>query len=146
MAKKAEKKIAMQLFIATNKSQKEIAEQIGVSEHTLSKWVNEGNWHDIKTAKTLTRESLLSEAYRRLEKINQKIEDDYDGLPDKKTNDAKSTILREIQTLEKDDSLALTISVMERFTRFVAQRDFQLSKSLSQISMEFLETRANEYN
>src|SRR5690554_1991144 len=44
MAKKKERQIAYELFVEMFKTQKEIAEIIGVSEKTVGNWVKQGNW------------------------------------------------------------------------------------------------------
>jgi hypothetical protein len=51
MAKEKEKRIARILFVEQNKEAKTISDLIGVSEQTLSKWVNLGNWREERNAR-----------------------------------------------------------------------------------------------
>ena len=143
MPKAREKLLAKELYLYTSLNQKEIAERIGVREQTLSGWVRAGGWEDLKSASHITREHLLKNAYRQLDRINAFIEEQ-GGIPNKKLNDAKSTVIREIQALERHESLSLYVAVMEKFLLFVTVRDPKLARQLSPLQLEFLESRSNE--
>lgn len=143
MAKTREKLLAKELYLNTSLSQKDIAEKVGASEKTLSAWVNEGGWEDLKSASQITREHLLKNAYRQLDRINKYIEEQ-GGIPNKKINDAKSTVIREIQALERQESLSLYVAVMEKFLIFISARNPKLARELSPHQLEFLERRSLE--
>lgn len=57
MAKHREREIARKHFVEFFKTQKEIAEDIGVTEKTIGKWVAEGNWKAERDARLNSRES-----------------------------------------------------------------------------------------
>jgi len=68
MAKKGEQAAAKKMFIEFFKDQKEIAEDLGVSEKTIGAWVKKGKWKALRDAKINSREnqaenlkSLISE-------------------------------------------------------------------------------------
>ncbi|HSW64973.1 MAG TPA: hypothetical protein VLH56_16925 [Dissulfurispiraceae bacterium] len=141
MSKQQEKVIAKELYVNSRLSQKEIAQRVGVREATMSRWVVEGGWETLRTAGSITRKALLQKAYQNLQHINQHIETECGGLPNKKTLDAKNAIIREIQTLDKGDSLALTVAIMEDFHTFVTRVKPSLAKELVNLQLEFLETK-----
>lgn len=60
MAKHREKEVAKQLFIQYFKSQKEIAEDLGITEKTVGKWVAEGNWKALRDAKLNSNEQQIT--------------------------------------------------------------------------------------
>lgn len=143
MSRKAVKSLAQEIYLHSNISQKEVAEKVGVSEQTVSKWVNQGNWRVLRTAKNVSRQSLLQKAYANLEKMNDLI-DEHQGVPPKQLTDAKSVFVREVQALDKQDSLSHAVSIMEGFMAFMFRRDPKLAKEISQYQLEFIETRAHE--
>lgn len=56
--KDREKAQAYSLFVDGGKNQKEIAELLGVSEKTVSKWANDGHWKNTKAARTFSESKL----------------------------------------------------------------------------------------
>jgi transposase len=68
MAKEREQKIARIMYVEQGKQAKEISQMTGVSEVTLSKWVNKFGWKDQRNAR-------ISSPGVRLENIRQLIND-----------------------------------------------------------------------
>ena len=74
MAKKqnqTKEKIALSLYLS-GETQKDIAEQIGVSRVTLSGWIKKGRWETLRAAKTLTRTELTN---KMLMTVNQLLDE-----------------------------------------------------------------------
>ena len=63
---------------ALGKSQKEIAERVGVSQQTLTKWKDEGGWELKRVARTVSRDQIINKT---LLKINELLdsEEDFNG-------------------------------------------------------------------
>lgn len=78
MAKDRERQVAKKYFVEFHKTQKEIAEDLGVTEKTVGKWVSEGNWKAERDARINSSQnqaanlkSLISELTdRALEVLN----------------------------------------------------------------------------
>ena len=51
MAKTKEQEVAKKLFVDLFKSQKEIAEDLGITEKTVSSWVQKNYWKELRDAK-----------------------------------------------------------------------------------------------
>lgn len=75
----AKKDHAKLLFINEKLTQKEIAWRTGISERTISKWVNEGNWEDTRKSVMMTREEQLRKMYSELEALNIAIQEEKRG-------------------------------------------------------------------
>lgn len=68
MAKDKEKEVARKLFIELNRSQKDIALDLDVTEKTVGDWVKKGNWKAERTA-------LVNNTQNRAEKFKAVLED-----------------------------------------------------------------------
>ena len=69
MAKEKEKNIARILYTDQGKTAKDIAEILGVSEKTISVWVNKFNWKTARSAKVLSKEERLENIYQIIESL-----------------------------------------------------------------------------
>ena len=67
------KDYARMLYLKENLTQQEIAERVGVSRQTLSRWMGAGKWEEMKTGLTLTREQQIGELHRQVAEINRVI-------------------------------------------------------------------------
>jgi len=143
MTNKEKKELAKSLYLRSNFSRKEIAQQVPCAEKTLRKWIEEGGWDVIKEMQTITRSKLLQEAYQQLSAINRHILTELDGIPDKQLSDAKGVLIKEIEALS-DTPLHLHIQVVqdiEDWLRDNAPKDFMKFKKLM---FEFLHSRAEK--
>ncbi|HLT52600.1 MAG TPA: hypothetical protein VKZ97_01845, partial [Flavobacteriaceae bacterium] len=80
MAKHKEKEVAKKYFIEFCKTQKEIAEDLGLTEKTVGKWVSDGNWKALRDARINSSQnqatnikSLISDLTDRAIEVNEKI-------------------------------------------------------------------------
>ena len=48
------------LYYLNGDTQKLVAEKVGVSRVTINKWVNDGGWDALRTAKSITRKELVA--------------------------------------------------------------------------------------
>lgn len=143
MSKKTAKVLARELYLATSLTQKDIAARVNVTPKTMSSWVNRGKWEDMRMAQNVTRDKLLKQAYMSLDTINKAIAQ-AGGIPSKILNDAKSTAVREIQTLEKRDGLSSTVAVMENFLSFLYANNPILAREVAPLQLQYVELKANE--
>jgi uncharacterized protein YjcR len=77
------KEWAQLLFISNQLLQKDIAVKVGVSEKTLSKWVNENKWDALRKSMLITKTEILRNLYDVLDKIGRKMKDE-DSIGDTK--------------------------------------------------------------
>jgi len=72
----------MHLFINTGKSRKEICDALGIDPKTLYRWVQKGNWEEMKEAVTLTPVALKQQFYGHIFAVNRQIREEREnGVP-----------------------------------------------------------------
>ncbi|MDN4015252.1 hypothetical protein QX233_22650, partial [Chryseobacterium gambrini] len=86
------------LFLETDKTQKEIAEIIHVTEKTLGKWKTEGEWDLLKSASTVTARKIIENLYKKAHALSED--------PKSKPND----IIQIANSIEKLSNKKVTIS------------------------------------
>lgn len=120
MTRTEKKQLACSLYVKSGLTRKMIAKQVGCTEKTLRGWIELEEWDKLKDAQSLTRASLLADAYNQLKAINKEIEEKHNGVPDKKLSDAKGIIRKEIEVLS-DAPVHRYIEVMSEFIEHVAK-------------------------
>jgi transposase len=145
--KSQEKELAAQLFINTNLSQKEIAQKVGVTEKSMSAWVNEGKWEELKNAKHSTNAEIIAGLKKILNHhIEQKIKKLNENTFEKSDADVIVEISRSIDIMQgKGISLRDKVEVMEEFIDFIPMDNAKLQKLKSEIAewqVKYLLTKA----
>lgn len=122
---KQKKELAKLLFLKENLTQKEIAQKSGVSEVTISKWIKNEKWENLKTSLSITREEQLANLYRQIAAINEVIAGREDGkrFPNAKEADSINKIAGAIEKMERDTGLADIISVSTKFLEWLRASD-----------------------
>ncbi len=125
MAKRASnedrKAVAKTLYI-TGTLQKVIAERLGVSPVTINRWVKQGGWEAIRSARNITRPEIVNKLLMSVSKVLDKVlesddEDAFDGLGDK-----LSKLSTTIEKLDKKANVVHAIEVFEDFHMWLAVR------------------------
>ncbi len=138
----AEKQIlAKSLFLKTTNTRKQIAMQVGCTEKTLRRWIEDGAWQSEKEALTITRSELLKESFRQLKAINDKITTEFSGVPNKELSDAKAVIRKEIEALS-EMPLHQYISVATEFTEFLSNNNPKQLIQTVELLNEFIQSIA----
>lgn len=151
MAKENEKQIAQTLYIDHCLTAKEIAEKIKVSEKTVGKWVELGNWKQLRLSKQTTPDVLLSkynelmttllDSRLQMEKNQERGTKGYNSLIDE-----MSKVSAMMDSLQKDGrpSLRIHILVIEKFMGALQQNNQKLFMSLINFQKDYLTTLAEE--
>jgi DNA-binding XRE family transcriptional regulator len=121
-------------------NQKELSETVGVSQQTMSKWVNNENWEQYRKNVLLTREEQLLKLLNELDQINAYIEKKPEGarFADNKEADIRRKLIRDIKDLETKASLAEIIETAKRFTRWLSPVNLQKAKEVSALFDDFI--------
>jgi len=138
MRNQQKKELARSLYIKSRFTRKEIAATVGVTEKTLRTWIQKENWDELKANESITRNQLLRTAYKQLQKINEFIDNELGGIPNKEMSDAKAVIRKEIETLS-DRPLYIYIEVAEEFQNWLLQNHPKQLKPVSELLLEFIE-------
>ena len=100
------KEWAKLLFIKdANITQKEIATKVEVSERSISKWVNEDGWEQLRQSNLLSREEQLRNLNEQWNELNKAIKNKPKGerFPDSKEADILSKLSNAIHYVRKAD-------------------------------------------
>ena len=94
------------LYYMQGDAQKEVADRVGVSAQTMSRWVRDGQWDTLRAAHTVSRKELV---VKMLAQINQRLEDG-DWTADE--------IVKAASAIEKLDKQTNIVTVIEVFTAY----------------------------
>ncbi|TXI14629.1 MAG: hypothetical protein E6Q66_05885 [Pedobacter sp.] len=141
---KDKKILAQELFISGAHTRKSISEMVGVTEKTLRKWIEEGDWEKMKDLKSVTRSQLLRDSYAQLKAVNKKIAS-LGGVPTKELYDAKSIIGKEIERLG-EHAIAVYIECFSEFTGWLLRNHPKESRLFGNLMLEFLEAKQREHS
>lgn len=141
--KNDKKELAKSLFVKSGFTRKEIANTVGITEKTLRKWIEEYGWEDLKITESITRSHLLKEAYKQLKNINDYIDRELGGVPNKEMSDAKAVIRKEIEALS-EQPLYIYVEVAEEFTSWLSMNHPKELKQVTSLIYEFIEELAKK--
>ncbi|MBK6819853.1 MAG: DDE transposase family protein [Bacteroidetes bacterium] len=137
------KEWAKLLFLKENLLQKEIALKVGVTEKTLSGWINKENWEQLRTSLIITKEEELRRIYIKIGEITTFIMNKEEGQ--RFANSKKAYTLNKLdataRSLETDTSIAEIIEVAKQFIVFVRKEDNEKSKELTKLFDEFIKSK-----
>ena len=137
------KQWAQTLYLRENLTQLEIAERVGVSRVTVSKWVRDGKWEEQKAGITLTRQEQVANLYRQVAEINRTIATRHEGerLPNSKEADILGKLSAAIRNMEQETGIADVISVLTAFIEWLRPLDLDKAKELTRLADAFIKDR-----
>lgn len=134
------KELAKLLYLHETLTQKEIAVRVGISEVTLSKWVNKESWESFKVSITITKEEQLKNLYRQLAALNDAI-----AARDKEARFATSTeadtiskLATAIDKMESDVGISDMVSVSKKFLTWLRKFDLQKAQDITPLFDAFI--------
>ena len=146
MAKQNDKRQkAKSLFLTGQYQQKEIAELVGVTEKTITKWKEDEDWESMKVSLLTTRESELRRLYKMLQILNDDIDiRSQDKIPiSSKEADAVLKLTAAINNLELETSIADKVEVGSAFINMLRREDPELAKTITKWFDIFLQQSIN---
>lgn len=118
----AQKKEVARMYYMNGETQKAIAEKVGVSEVTISAWVDKEGWAARRAGVNVTRPELINKSLAALNKILDQVYESDDielvsALPDKLAKFASA-----IEKLDKKANIVSTIDVFMAFSKWIQYR------------------------
>lgn len=113
--------LAKILFTRENLEQKIVALRVGVTEKTMSKWVNDGKWRELRRRMLVTKEHQINTLYGQLENLNNIIEASEKKHADNKQADILIKLTASIRNLETDLAIADLVESGMRFIKYLQQ-------------------------
>lgn len=132
-----EKEMA-RLYYMQGESQKQIAERIGTSQQTITRWVKDGQWDTIRASHTVSRHELVN---KMLASINQRL-DHEDWSPDELAKAASA-----IEKLDKQTNIVTIIEVFSAYNRWLVSRmqiDPELTPEMVKVMNKYQDIFINE--
>lgn len=140
---KQKKELAQLLYVrGVVENQSELAERVGVSAQTISKWKKVGNWDDFKKSLLTTRQEELRNLYDQLAEINNSIKEKPKGnrFANNKEADVLSKLTATIRNLETEVSIAQTVDVFMKFNDWLRQINLEKAKEVVELQDLFVKT------
>jgi transposase-like protein len=140
------KELALALYLNTDKTQKEIAGSVGISERSMSKWVVDGEWEIQKTALSITGKSLIAAFYNQLNELNEAIRarDKGSRYPTSEEADIMSKIKASIIAIDKKNNLSTYVEVFEEFTNWLRVNDLVFTQQIIDVFTDFIFKKTRE--
>ena len=137
------KQWAQTLYLRENLTQLEIAERVGVSRVTVSKWVRDGKWEEQKAGITLTRQEQVANLYRQVAEINRTIATRHEGerFPNSKEADILGKLSAAIRNMEQETGIADIISVLTAFIEWLRPLDLDKTKEITRLADAFIKDK-----
>lgn len=126
------KDLARTLYMA-GKDQAEIADQIGVSRQTLSKWAGDGGWKEQRAATSITRPELVNKLLVSIDRLISQVNASEDATEMAGLSDKLAKMASVIQKLDKKANVVDAIEVFMAFSKwmqFRAQTDKTITPEL----------------
>lgn len=112
------------LLFMQGEPQKVIAEKVGVSAQTVTKWVNDGDWQAARSAANITRPELVNKI---LKSIDVLVEDLVNEPSPEKTAAAADKLVKFAATIERLDKKTSVVDIIEVFMAFSKWLQYRMS-------------------
>ena len=132
---------AKMLYMQGELQSRQIAEKVGVSPVTMSKWSKEGNWEMLRAAVTTTREEQIRNLYMQIAEMNKAIAERGDKYATSAEADTINKLSAAIAKMEGDYGIADIISVSKQILFWLRKRDPQKAIELSYYFAEFVKEK-----
>lgn len=134
------KDIAKQLFLNGAFTQEEIAEKVGTTRQTVSRWIKDGGWEELKASISITPAQILSGLNRQIIEINNNIAARKEGkrFATVAESDTIAKLSSAIKKLEQDVGIADIVDVGIRFTNWLRPLDLDKAKEFSNLLDAFI--------
>lgn len=140
---KQKKEWAKTLFVIERLTQKEIAKKVGVSEKTISIWVNKEGWDTLRVSVIITKEQQLKRFYSQVDELNTGIEGRDPGkrYANSKEADTIVKLTAAIKALETETGIAEIIETFKLFTNWLKAFDLPKAQELTKLLDDFITSR-----
>ena len=126
------KSLAKSLFLS-GMSMEDIADKVGATRPTISRWCSQDGWKELRAAKTITRPELVNKLLLAINNLIEEVEAKKDPALLAGLGDKLSKLSSVIEKLDKKTSVVDTIDVFMAFSKwleFRARTDSSISQEL----------------
>ena len=115
------KSLARTLFLA-GMEQTEIADKVGISRVTVSKWSNADGWKEARAAKNITRPELVNKLLLTIDKLIEQVNQSDDPNLIAGLGDKLAKLSSVIEKLDKKANIVDAIEVFMAFSKWIEYR------------------------
>ena len=130
------KKDLARILYMNGTDQSEIAEKVGTSRQTISKWVNSSGWKEARAAKNITRPELVNKLLLTIDKLITDVNESNDPKLIAGLSDKLSKISSVIEKLDKKANIVDAIEVFMAFSKWIEFR----AKTDPEVTTQFMKT------
>lgn len=112
----------------------QIAEQLGVSRPTISRWCQDGGWKETRAAQNITRPELVNKLLGTINDLIEKVKESDDPMAAAGLGDKLSKMASVIEKLDKKASIVDTIEVFMAFSKWLEYK----SATDQEVTPEFM--------
>ena len=134
------KDLAKTLYVNGSFTQEEIAAKVGTTRQTVSRWIRDGAWDQVKASYTITPEQILAGLNRQIIEINNKVNSRPEGerFATVAEADTLAKLASSIKKIETDAGIADIVNVGIKVTNWLRQTDPDLAKRFSDLLDAFI--------
>ena len=121
MANKETKELA-RLYFMRGETQKSIANKVGVTEKTVSRWVDKEGWAEKRAAENITRPELVNKLLITINKLIEQVNESDDPVLISGLGDKLSKLSTTIEKLDKKANVVDAIEVFMAFGKWMQYR------------------------
>lgn len=137
LTNQAKKVMAERMFVEDGMTAKAIAEQLDVSQVTMSKWRNDGRWED-------KRSEMLASPHKIREILIKELKTVAEGGISIIDADALSKINKVIEGLSSSTSVQIVFSVFKEFDNWMADQDPKTAVLFTEYHKQFILFKINQ--
>lgn len=137
------KEYARVLFL-NNEPQNSIAEKVGVTAVTISKWVNQEGWKELRAAKAITRPELVNKLLLSVNNLLDTVNESDDPNALASIGDKLSKFAAVIEKLDKKSNVVDAMEVFMNFSQWLQNR-ISLDKELNTQNIKFITQYQDKY-
>ena len=122
---------------------KELSFQVGISEKTIGKWINEEGWQKLQKNFLLTREQEMANMLDELAELNKHIKNKPEGMrfADSKEGDVRRKLTKDIKELETSANLPEIIHVCKNVLDFIRKIDLTEAQKFSKYIDSYIKSQ-----
>lgn len=123
------KALAKDIYLLGQYTFEEVAEKVGSTRQTVSKWCKDGQWDELKAGMTVSREQILKGLYNQVDEINKAIQakDKGERYASPSQADTLAKLSAAIRKMEMDTGISELVSAGIRFAEWL--RPFNMEKT-----------------
>lgn len=128
------KKAVAKTLYMSGMGMEQIADQLGVSRPTISRWCQDGGWKETRAAQNITRPELVNKLLGTINDLIEKVQESNDPMAAAGLGDKLSKLASVIEKLDKKASIVDTIEVFMAFSQWLEYK----SATNQEITQEFI--------